>query len=113
MIMSKRTKYHNKKVYVNGIKFDSAKEAMRYRQLKMLEETGEIILLELQVPFELQEKYTINDRNVRAIKYVADFAYIDKNGKTHVEDVKGMRTEVYKLKKKLFEHKYNIEIEEV
>lgn len=107
------SKYRNKKVYVDGIKFDSAKEAMRYRQLRLLERSGNIKDLQLQVPFELQEKYTINDKKVRAIKYVADFVYIDQDEKTHVEDVKGIRTEVYKMKKKMFEYRYGIEIEEV
>lgn len=112
--MSKITsKYKNKKVYVDGIKFDSAKEAMRYRQLRLLEKSGKINDLQLQVPFELQEKYTINGKKVRAIKYVADFVYIDQDVKTHIEDVKGIRTEVYKMKKKMFEYKYGIEIEEV
>lgn len=113
MITSKHTKYRNKKVYVDGIKFDSVKESRRYRQLRLLEKSGKIRNLQLQVPFELQEKYTINDKKVRAIKYVADFVYIDQDGKTHVEDVKGIRTDVYKMKKKMFEYRYAIEIEEV
>lgn len=106
-------KYHNKKVIVNGIKFDSKHEADVYIKLKMAERCGSIQSLRLQVPFELQEKYTINGKTVRAIKYVADFVFVNKQGVTEVWDAKGMKTDVYKLKKKLFEFKYGIEIKEV
>lgn len=101
------SKYRNKKVTVDGIRFDSIKEANRYYDLKLLERAGEITELELQVPFVLQEGYKTEDgRTVRSIKYVADFVYVDAEGKRHIEDVKGHRTEVYKLKKKLFEKIY-------
>lgn len=107
------TKYKSVKTEINGINFASKKEASRYMELVTLEKHGDIYGLEFQVPFELQPKFKINGKTVRAIKYVADFVYFDKKKKIHVEDVKGMRTEVYKLKKKLFEYKYKIEIEEV
>lgn len=74
----------------------------------------EIKDLELQKKFELQPKYKINDKTIRAISYVADFVYWDNTKKeVIIEDTKGFRTEIYKLKKKLFEYKYGIEIKEV
>ena len=68
--------------------------------------------LKRQVRFELQPSYEINGKKIRSINYIADFTYREK-GKLHVIDVKGVRTNEYKLKKKMFEYKYNIEIEEV
>ena len=62
--------------------------------------------LRCQVPFELQPKYTTRDgRKIRAITYVADFVY-ERDGVTYVQDSKGMRTDVYKMKRKMFEYKY-------
>lgn len=85
--------------------FDSAKEAKRYKELKLLEQAGEINNLELQPHFLLQESFRKNDKTYRKIEYVADFKYTE-NGKTIVEDVKGLQTEVFKIKHKLFEKKY-------
>ena len=100
-------KYSNEEKVVNGIKFDSKLEAKRYVQLKLLLRAGEITDLRTQVEFELQPSYKKNNKTIRAIKYVADFVYYDvREGKTIVEDTKGFRNDVYKLKKKLFEYKY-------
>lgn len=108
-------KYNARKTKIDGITFDSKREASRYSELKLLEKAGEIKDLKLQVPFELQPKYRRrNGQIVRAIKYVADFVYTDtKTDEQVIEDVKGMRTEVYKLKKKLFEYKTGEEIHEI
>ena len=107
----KQNKYKNKKVVVDGIKFDSKKEANRYLELKLMEDNDYIKDLELQKKFELIPKYEINGRKVRAMNYICDFYYYDVlNKKYIVEDVKGMKTQVYKLKKKMFEYKYKIEI---
>jgi len=101
-----RNKYHNKKTIVDGITFDSKKEARRYSELKLLVRAKEISNLELQPKFMLIDKYTNgNGKKVRALTYVADFQYTTKYGIV-VEDVKGMKTDVYKLKKKLFERIY-------
>lgn len=106
-------KYHNKKTEIDGITFDSIKEGMRYSELKLLEKAGVIKDLVLQPRYELQPSYEINGRKVRKIEYVADFEYFDNEKKTKViEDCKGMRTDIYKLKKKLFEYKYGIEVTE-
>lgn len=99
-------KYRNKKVVIDGIKFDSIAEGNRYRELKLLEKRKYITDLELQPKFELQPKYTnAKGEHIRAIIYKADFSYIE-NGKIIVEDVKGMETKDFKLKKKMFEYKY-------
>lgn len=99
-------KYRNRKTIVDGIKFDSKAEARRYVELKLMEDTGHIKNLKLQPKFELQPKYKNNKgKTVRAITYIADFSYIE-NGKSIVEDVKGVETKEFKLKKKLFENKY-------
>ena len=105
-------KYNNVKVLIDGRMFDSKREGERYKELKLLERAGVIINLVLQPKFELMPKYEINGRKVRKMEYIADFQYIE-NGKTVVEDAKGMLTAVYKIKKKLFESKYGIEITEV
>ena len=106
-------KYHNKKVIIDGIKFDSQKEGNYYLKLKMLERAGKIKDLKLQVPFVLLETFKVDDRTYRKTKYIADFTYFDNKNKFHVIDVKGYRTKEYGLKKKLMAWKYGIEIEEV
>jgi len=105
-------KYNNTKTIVDGIKFDSKREASRYSELKLLERAGEITDLILQPKFELIPKYEINGRKVRKIEYIADFQYVE-NGKTIIEDAKGFKTKEYLIKKKLFEFKYGIEIAEI
>lgn len=109
-------KYFNKKVIVDGIKFDSKKEAKRFTELKLLKRAGLIKELELQKVFELQPKYINNNgEHIRAITYKADFFYYNIQKEHYVvEDTKGYRTDVYKLKKKLFEFKYpDLTIEEI
>lgn len=97
------SKYNNKKTIVDGIAFDSKKEAYRYEELKILEKANIIKNLARQVPFELIPK----QRGERAVRYIADFVYIDtKTGNIIVEDVKGFKTDVYKLKRKLFKYRY-------
>ena len=109
-----RTKYFSKKVEVDGIKFDSKREANYYIKLKELENEGKIKDLELQKNYLLQEKFKLGNKTRREITYRADFTYVTtEDDKLHVVDVKGYRTEVYRLKKKLFEYKYGIELEEV
>ena len=98
-------KYRNKKVQIDRYVFDSIKEGQRYRELAILERAGKISNLELQPRFLLQESFKKNGKTYRKIEYIADFQYIE-NGKTIVEDVKGIQTDVFKLKHKLFEKKY-------
>lgn len=107
-------KYNAQKTEIDNITFDSYKEGSRYMELKMLEKGKVIKELVLQPRFELQPAYEINGRKVRKIEYVADFMYYDtEKNKTVIEDVKGYRTDVYKLKKKWFEYKYNMEVTEL
>ena len=102
------SKFNNKKTVVDGFTFDSKKEAARWCELKLLGRAGEITGLLRQVSFELIPKCGKN----RAVKYIADFVYCE-NGETIVEDVKGFRTDVYKLKKRMMLDKHSIEIREV
>lgn len=107
------SKYKSKKTVVNGIVFDSRREAKRYSELLMLERAGVIKNLELQKSFELIPSQKINGKVVeRPCKYVADFVY-EENGKIVVEDTKGMRTDKYIIKRKLMLYKYGIQIKEV
>ena len=108
----KQNKYHNKKVEYDGIKFDSQKEKNRYIGLKQLERLGVIQNLQRQVKYELQPSFKLNGKTIRSITYIADFVYI-QDGVEVIEDVKGMRTKEYLLKKKMFEYKYQKEIKEI
>lgn len=101
------SKYHNKKTTVNGITFDSRLEAARYQELLVLERGGFISALSCQPKFLLQDGFEYDGKKERAIYYIADFQYLDNDTADWVvEDVKGKRTEVYKLKRKLFLAKY-------
>ena len=106
-------KYKNQKVLVDNILFDSKKEGNYYTKLKILRDAGKILDLELQKRFVLQQGFKLHGKTYSAITYIADFVYKDQEGQTHVVDTKGYRTEVYKIKKKLFMKKFGIEIEEV
>ena len=120
-------KYHNRKIEINGIRFDSRKEAKRYVQLMHAMRVGAIRDLRLQVDFTIQEAYTdCQGKRIRAIRYRADFAYnltgllpfgisaedrdvwsryIMSGTETVIEDVKGVKTQAYKLKEKLMAKK--------
>lgn len=100
------SKYHNRKVAYKGLVFDSIKERNYYMYLESLLQAGEITDLELQVKFEIQPRFkAVNGHIIRPIIYLADFVYKDKDGKTVIVDVKGYKTDVYKLKKKLMLYK--------
>lgn len=102
----KKSKYRNKKVTIDGIEFDSKKEAHYYLKLKLLKQAGEIKDFGLQEKFVLQEGFNKNGKSHRPITYYADFIIDNLDGSTDVVDVKGMETQVFKIKKKLFEYKY-------
>lgn len=113
-INTKQNKYKNKKVIYDGIKFDSNREMAYYIKLKMLEQKGIIKDLELQKSFELQPSFKLNEKTYKKITYRADFSYVSvQDNKIHIVDTKGFRTEIYKLKRKMFAYKYGIEIEEI
>lgn len=105
--MGRSGKYNAAKVTLDGHRFDSRREARRYEELKQMEAAGKIAQLELQPRFELQPAFRYRGEAVRKIEYVADFRYLDyERGGLVVEDVKGMKTDVYRLKRKLFLAKY-------
>ncbi len=100
-------KYHNKKTVIDGITFDSKKEAQRYAELRLLEKADEINCLDLQPKFTLQEGFKKNGKAYKPITYIADFMYWDTRLKTTVvEDVKGVKTEVFRIKQKMLEANY-------
>lgn len=122
------SKYKAKKASVDGIEFDSRKEANRYCELKLLQRAGKIQNLELQKAIELipaqREADTIGKRGgiikgkviEKAVFYRADFVYTE-NGETVVEDVKGYKGggayAVFAIKRKLLYYRYGIKIKEV
>lgn len=118
------SKYHSKKTVVDGMVFDSKKEARRFSVLKALENAGEISGLRRQVEFllipEQREPDTIGKRGgvhkgkviERKCSYVADFVYL-RDHELVVEDVKGIRTHDYIIKRKLMLHIHGIRVKEV
>lgn len=109
-------KFNAKKTVAEGLTFASQKEAKRYLELKWLEKAGQIRDLELQPVFPIEIHGTT------VCRYVADFQYkhveVDEGGcsgrlRLVVEDVKGVKTPVYRLKKKLVRALYGIDIQEV
>ena len=77
-----------------------------------MQKAGFISNLQRQVKFELQPEFYFNGKKERATYYIADFTYIDEHGDMIVEDVKGVKTQMYKDKKKRMKYIYGIEIKE-
>lgn len=117
------SKYHAKKITLNGITYDSKKEAKRHQELLLLERAGAIQSLQTQVKYVLipaqREPDTVGKRGgtikgkliERECSYIADFTYIE-NGQLIVEDTKGFRTADYKIKRKLMLYIHGIRIRE-
>lgn len=125
--MKTRNKYYAKKTTVNGIEFDSRKEAYRYQELLLLQRAGAIQDLQLQVKYvlipaqyEIYAKWGKTGKRLkdgkrlveRECSYVADFVYT-LDGKLVVEDTKGFRTKDYAIKRKLMLYVHGIKIKEV
>lgn len=107
------SKYGNRKTVVDGIVFDSAREARRWQELTLLERCGEITGLQRQVPFELIPTQREGKKVVeRAVVYIADFVYTE-NGRRIVEDAKGVRTKEYIIKRKLLRYLCGVTVREV
>lgn len=123
-------KYNNRKIIVDGITFDSKKEAGRYKELKILERAGIIQDLQRQVKYVLipaqyepsGEIYTKGKEKGKPKKgklierecaYYADFVYSTKGGELVVEDTKGVKTPEYIIKRKLMLYVHNIKIKEM
>lgn len=115
MRLTKENKYRNRITEVDGYTFDSKAEANCYRELKLLEKAKQITHLELQPKFEIIPSYyhPVTKRKIAASYYIADFRVRYADGREEVIDVKGIKTAVYMLKKKLFEQKYGIAIKEI
>jgi len=111
MVRPGASKFHATRTVVDGITFDSKREAKRYSELKLMERAGVISDLQRQVKFELQPAFYLDGKTYRAINYIADFVYYKvKTGEEVVEDCKGFRTDVYKLKAKMFAYQYGVSI---
>lgn len=121
-----RSKYHNRKITRDGETFDSIKEYQRWCELKLLERAGEITELRRQVKFKLlptmrEPVCEMSSQGVfkkgkvieRGVDYVADFVYKNKIGFEVVEDVKGVRTKEYILKRKMMLYFHHIRIKEI
>lgn len=122
-----KSKYKAIKTTINGIEFDSRKEARRYQELLLLERGKAISSLQLQVKFVLipaqyeeVERYGKNGRKLKSyrrlvekeVSYIADFVYWE-GGKLIVEDTKGFKTKDYIIKRKLMLFEKGIKIREV
>lgn len=103
----KKSKYRAVKTEVDNVMFASKKEAARYRALKAMVKAGLITELKLQPEF----KVIVEGKKI--CTYKADFTYLNENSEWVIEDVKGMKTPVYRLKKKLVEAIYDIDIVEI
>lgn len=106
-------KYHNKKLIIDGLKFDSDGEYQYWLKLSEMQEKGEIKGLQRQVRIEILPKQLYPNGKVkhRAVHYVADFVYEDKDGDTHYVDFKGIETAEFKIKQKLFSYYVGKDIE--
>ena len=106
------TKYRSIESEFQGKRFASRKEARRYAELCLMERTGEIKGLQTQVPFVLIPAQRDGSGKVveRAVTYRADFVYNDREGRLVVEDAKGYKTEVYKIKRKLMLKVHGIKV---
>ena len=106
------SKYHSTPTEVNGIRFDSKREANRWFELRMLERAGKIEKLKRQVKYLLiPSQYRDGKCIERECSYLADFVYV-KDGHLVVEDCKGFRTPEYKIKRKLMLQLYDIRLVE-
>lgn len=94
-------KYGNRKHEYQGMKFDSRRELDRWLHLVALQRAGQISELERQVVYVLSPSVVIQGRKRPPLKYIADFVYTDSDGKTITEDVKGVVTEGYRIKRHL------------
>lgn len=119
-------KYHNRKVTVDGIRFDSVREASRWKELKLLERAGLVYDIQRQVKFKLipsqrdwTDEVTASGKPKKGklleheCSYIADFVYKDQYGLQVVEDTKGVKTKDYIIKRKLMLWLHGIRVKEV
>jgi len=111
--MKKRSKYGNIKTVVDGVKLDSGREAKRWIHLQLLQKAGQIDDLERQVRFNFHiNGKPVMMKNGQCARYTADFTYTE-NGKQIAEDVKGVVTEAYALRRAFMKAIFGVEIREV
>lgn len=107
---ARRSKYNARKVEIDGLRFDSQKEARRYRELRLREMAGEIVMLECHPRYALVAVHDVaSQRDLDIVpvgRYTPDFRYVTREGEVVIEDVKGVKTEAYRLRKRLFEANY-------
>lgn len=94
-------KFNNKPTEIDGIRFPSKKEAKRYTELTMMQKGGAIRDLQMQVTYQLIGSQKGEHRKELPLKYIADFVYTNRDGTQIVEDVKGVRSKDYVMKRKL------------
>lgn len=108
------SKYRAQKITIDGITFASKAEGQYYTQLKLLQRAGEVKEFKLQPRYKLLPTFRKNGKTIRGIDYVADFLVTYRDGHQELIDVKGMRTPVYTMKKKMMEYQYpDLTIKEV
>lgn len=100
------SKYRNRRVNLDGHTFDSKAEARYYSQLKLRKRAGDVKGFKLQPRYRLQDGFDKNGVRHRSIDYVADFEIHHNDGSIEVVDVKGYKTQVFRIKQKMFEKKY-------
>ena len=103
-------KYNARKGEIDGIVFDSRADGRFYEHLLFLMHDGIVESFEMQKPYTLLDKFPHpkTGKTIRAIKYVPDFEVIYTDGRVEVVDVKGMQTDVFRMKCKLFMFRYQI-----
>lgn len=113
--MEQKSKYRSRKTVIGKLKFDSKKEAAYYLKLRAKRQNGEIKWIKLQPEFLILRGFTSeNGERTKGIKYIADFEVEYADGHREVIDVKGVKTEAYKIKKKMLLDMYpNINFIEV
>ena len=103
------SKYRNIPTELDGYRFDSKREAARYAELKLLQQAGEIQHLKVHPRYEIIEGYFIGEEWIRPTYYEGDFEYFD--GEAFItEDIKGVETQLFRLKAKLFRKRYPQEL---
>jgi hypothetical protein len=100
-IAKPKNKYNAKKTIVDGITFDSKKEAEKYQELKLLQRAGEVTDIQLQPEFDLVPGFEYRGKKIRGVKYTADFLVTLKNGRKQIIETKGYKTRDYVIRKKL------------
>lgn len=104
--MRSRSKYENRKVEIDGHTFKSIVEGQYYSELKLRQQAGEILFFNLQPRYSLLHPFEKDGTKHRAKDYVVDFEIHHKDGTIEVVDVKGFKTDVFRIKEKMFHKKY-------